>query len=86
MAILSTPPHAAGVGTSGWKRMVLFVSGGSVGSGACRLGFGVPGFAFRVSVGKVLFEDVGIFGFCRMLDFQMLGCWWIVTSNAFVLG
>ena len=22
----------------------------------------------------------------RKLDFQMFGCWWIVTSNAFVLG
>ena len=31
--------------------------------GAFRLGFGVPGLAFRVSVGEVLFEDVGIFGF-----------------------
>ena len=42
---------------------------------------------FRVSVGEVLrFEDVGIFAFSGMLDFEMFGCWWIVTSNAFVLG
>ena len=37
-------------------------------------------------VGILGFSDVGIFGFSGMLDFQMFGCWWIVTSNAFVLG
>ena len=40
----------------------------------------VDAVTFRVSVGDVLFEDVGIFRFSGMLDFQMFGCWWIVTS------
>ena len=32
------------------------------------------------------FSDFRMLGFSGMLDFQMSGCWWIVTSNACVLG
>ena len=111
MRILSTPPHAAGDWTSGWKGWWFFfrVSSGTLGADARALGHldgGVDGRVFplflgrswrfggvrpfrpfQVSVGEVLrFEDVGIFAFSGMLDFEMFGCWWIVTSNAFVLG
>ena len=103
LRILSIPPPRRGRWDiwmeGGWKdfsfgfRAFRGVSAGvPLFSGGFR-GFGW-GLSFRVSVGEVLFEDVGILGFwdsgisgvSGMLDFQMFGCWWIVTSNAFVLG
>ena len=80
-----------GVSIASWWLGAFWVSRSGCRWGKCFENVGIFTFSrmldFQMLEFRIFrFSDVGIFGFSEMLDFQMFGCWWIVTSNAFVLG